>query len=312
MMAQTKRSAAAMLRSGSSSFHAASLLLAPEMRESVRLLYAWCRRLDDIVDGQFMGHQSPDHGGHAPSDKSSSLDDLRCATISACRGDPQSDPVFQGLAQVIARHRISEAEPLALLDGFAMDKIGRHYASLEDTLDYCWHVAGVVGLMMLRLMEERRTDLAERACDLGLAFQLTNIARDVIDDHRIGRVYLPERWLHREGLDRQTLADPANRPGLARVVCRLLDEAERYYDSAAVGIQQLPLRPRWAIGTALLSYRAIGRRIASAGPAAWDRRSVVPTSRKAAFALMAGFNAIVVHSPLQAMASRSDTLWSRG
>lgn len=115
---------------------------------------------------------------------------------------------------------------------------------------------------------------------LGIAFQLTNIARDVLDDAGSGRCYLPATWLAEAGISTTTLRDPANRAVVARVAARLLDEAERYYRSADCGLKALPFRSAWAVAAALGIYRAIGRLVIARGARAWDSRVVVSTPRK--------------------------------
>ncbi len=293
------------LKRGSRSFNAAAMLLDPATRDSARLLYAWCRHVDDIIDGQSLGRPgAPDV--RSPRER---LADLRAATLSAWHGEPQADPAFEALRRVTARHAIPVAEPLTLIEGFAMDVEGRRYESLADTLHYCYHVAGVVGLMMARVLDVKDERLFDHACDLGLAFQLTNIARDVIEDHRNGRIYLPEQWLRDEGLTPETMALPQHRAALHRVAARLLATAEPYYESAARGIDALPPRAAWAIGTAARVYRAIGDRVLAAGPAAWDERRVVPAREKSRLALSAGVGALWRRR--DAPAARPAGLWSR-
>lgn len=262
------RQAAQTIAAGSRSFAAASRLMDPATRESTVLLYAWCRHCDDVVDGQQLGH-----GQQGAGDAAQRLRDLHAWTVAACAGEPAGDPVFDGLAEVVRRHGIPADLPLEHLAGFAMDVHGTHYRTLDDLLQYCWRVAGVVGVMMARVMGATRAETLDRACDLGVAFQLTNIARDVLEDAAIGRVYLPAGWLAEEGIDGlQDVLDPVHREALARVAARLVDAAEPYYRSARGGIGDLPMRCAWSIATARDVYRAIGREVVRRGPRAWDGR----------------------------------------
>ncbi|HKJ61756.1 MAG TPA: squalene/phytoene synthase family protein, partial [Hyphomicrobiales bacterium] len=112
-----------------------------------------------------------------------------------------NEPVFGALARVVSECKIPEQNLMEHLEGFAMDVEERHYGTLEDTLSYCYHVAGVVGVMMAMIMGVRDSETLDRASDLGIAFQITNIARDVMDDVALGRVYLPAQWLREEGFD---------------------------------------------------------------------------------------------------------------
>jgi phytoene synthase len=302
------RASREMMRVGSRSFDTAARLLDPAARESARNLYAWCRYLDDVVDGQALG-QRPDRADTEAA--AQRLQQLRWQTLEALAGLPQQDATFVAFQRVVQAHAIPSRYPLALLDGFAMDVEGRHYGTIDDTLDYCYHVAGVVGVMMARILEVEDDAVLDHACDLGLAFQLTNIARDVVDDWRVGRVYLPADWLTEAGLTPASLGAPRHRAALFGVVKRLLDTAEPYYESAAAGIAALPPRPAWAIATARDVYRAIGTQVLAAGPAAWDGRPVVPFKRKLACVVGAGARVVAGRILRRPQPSRAVFLWSR-
>ena len=270
--------ARATIGRGSKSFALASALFAPGTRESAWLLYAWCRYCDDAIDGQVAGH------GHAPlsvEEQRARLEALSACTHAALDGRVPQEPVFPGLQRVVRQHAIPHRLPLDLLDGFAMDVRRRHYETFDDTLEYCYHVAGVVGVMMAHVMGVHDDDTLDRACDLGIAFQLTNIARDLVDDARVGRVYVPCEWMDEAGLSspRDLAAAGACEPraGLAR---RLVHAAEPYYVSAAIGVRRLPWRSAWAVSTALRIYREIGHTAIARGAHAWDARIVVSRARK--------------------------------
>ena len=162
--------------------------------------------------------------------------------------------------------------PLDLLEGFAMDAREHAYRSIDDTILYSYHVAGVVGVMMAIIMGAKDTATLNRACDLGIAFQLTNISRDVIDDAKEGRVYLPADWLEAAGVAPGAIADPANREAVFEVTARLLDTAEAYYASARHGLAALPFRSAWAIAAARRVYRDIGTLVRASGSDPWSRR----------------------------------------
>jgi phytoene synthase len=161
-----------------------------------------------------------------------------------------------------------------LIDGFAMDVEHRDYRTLDDVMTYCWHVAGVVGVMMARVMGVTDPETLRRAQDLGLAFQLTNISRDVIEDAEDGRVYLPADWLIEAGLEptAEAVAEPANRDRVHAVTSRLLAVAEPYYDSARDGLRGLPFRSAMAIAAARGVYREIGRKVRRGGHGVWRER----------------------------------------
>ena len=192
-------SSRAAIKTGSRSFAAAAALFPPEIRGDAEGLYAWCRHCDDVIDGQVMGHGMR---ALAPATGQSRLTELQDKTRAALAGETMEDPAFAAFQAVARRRSIPQAYALALLEGFAMDVAERRYDTIEDTLEYCWHVAGVVGAMMALVMGVAPDDLdtLRRAQDLGLAFQLTNIARDVVEDAQNGRVYLPGAWLAEAGV----------------------------------------------------------------------------------------------------------------
>lgn len=261
-----------LITQGSRSFSAASRLFPSRLREDAWMLYAWCRHCDDEVDGQVLGHGAV---GLDAALARAKLNELKRLTEAALAGERMADPVFEAFQRVALRHDVPAREPLALLDGFAMDVDARVYRTLEDTLDYAWHVAGVVGVMMARIMGVRDRDVLRRAQDLGLAFQLTNIARDVVEDAKGGRVYLPRAWLTEAGVPQGAEPDPEHRAGVAVATGRLLDVAEAYYNSARWGLKDLDTRSAWAIATARRVYRQIGRIVARRGGQAWDSRASV-------------------------------------
>lgn len=270
------------IRLGSLSFAGAARVFDPGTREAAYLLYAWCRHCDDQIDGERLGLRTGDPAEAADAQRLR-LAGLVDLTRRVLEGESVPDPAFQALGRVVRQHGIPAIYPFELLEGFAMDVDGRRYRSLEDLLQYCYHVAGVVGLMMAHVMGVREETALRRAADLGLALQLTNIARDVVDDARAGRLYLPLEWLEQAGIEPGAVALPENRERLAGVVRRLLDEAERYYASGDLGLRSLPLRSAWAVAVARGVYREIGRLVRSRGAAAWEARAVVPRRLKLAW-----------------------------
>ena len=274
----------ASIKKGSKSFALASRVLPPALRDDAAMLYAWCRYCDDVIDGQEMGHgQVADY----KIGQGERLEMLREKTRAVLNGEPTDDPVFAGLARVVKTHKIDHRHPMDLLKGFEMDAEERVYNSVDDILDYSYHVAGVVGVMMANIMGVRDAATLDRASDLGLAFQLTNIARDVIDDAKADRVFVPQDLLLGAGapVDAGEQLDCANWPALHKAACAQLDIAEKYYASAKVGIKELDFRCAWAISAALKVYREIGENLRKGGPQAWEGRVGASNGRKIALAL---------------------------
>lgn len=301
---------------GSKSFAAAARLFPPATRRSVLMLYAWCRHCDDVVDGQELGFAAAPagaHAGHRATGAGTELDRLYDETRRAYAGEPMREPAFAAFQEVALGNAIAPRHAFDHLAGFAMDVGETRYETIDDTLRYCYHVAGVVGLMMASIMGARDERVLDRACDLGIAFQLTNIARDIIDDAAIGRCYLPSEWLVEAGIPPDHVALPRHRAALATVAARLVDYAEPYYASAAIGIHALPLRSAWAIATARNVYRQIGIEVKRRGARAWDTRAGTSKATKLRLLALGGAQALASRlSPARGSAApRRSGLWQR-
>ncbi|MEE4295547.1 MAG: phytoene/squalene synthase family protein [Wenzhouxiangella sp.] len=264
-----------IINRASASFSAASRLLPAETRRDVTLLYTWCRHCDDVTDGQALGR------GDIQTASAETLAQLRADSLAALAGRPNSLTPFQALSDLARRHRISRTLIEAHLRGFELDVEGWQPETLDDTMKYCYHTAGTVGVMMAIVLEVDDELTLQRASDLGIAFQLTNIARDVREDALAGRSYLPKAWLDAANLQVTDLMDKRNEAEVFELVGRLIKEAEPYYDSAATGIQALPRRAAWAIGAARTIYRDIGHQIVRRGPEALGERVFTSSRRKA-------------------------------
>lgn len=264
------------IQKGSKSFRAASRLFDRTTRERAWLLYCWCRHCDDVCDGQVYGF-----GGGVGGD----IAVLRGKTRAALTGEGSNEVPFQALAQLVSECPIPERFLEDHLRGFALDEAGWQPQTAEDLGLYCYYVAGAVGCMMAILMgvapEDENT--LEAAAALGIAFQLSNIARDVREDAETGRCYLPEEWLVEFGVDRNSLFAPGNESALNQMVERLIDGVGAYEASARTGIPKLSFRSRLAVLSALRIYGAIGRRVRRLGSAAWRQRVSIGKLRKLAF-----------------------------
>ncbi|MCW3834616.1 phytoene/squalene synthase family protein [Sphingomonas canadensis] len=262
---------------GSKSFAMASRLFDPATRERAWLLYAWCRACDDLADGQDHGH-----GMHRVSDPEARLAAIRVRTAAALAGQVVGDPAFDALRIVAAETRLPHRLAHDLVEGFALDAAGWRPRHEDDLYRYCYHVAGAVGCMMAVVMGVAPDDEAtlDRACDLGIAFQLGNIARDLNDDDAAGRCYLPEDWLAEMDIPPGEQMRPRYRPRIAVLARRLADRAAAYGDSGRAGTPALPFRSAWAVLAAAGIYGAIAGEVAARGEHAWDRRVSTPATTK--------------------------------
>ncbi len=274
------------IRQGSKSFHMASRLFERQTRERAWLLYCWCRHCDDQCDGQLLGHRA--EGGCR------SVEDVAGLTQRVLAGEVVGELPFDSLGQVLAECPIPQSFVTDHLRGFALDAEGWRPQDQEDLIRYCYFVAGAVGCMMGIVMgvPPQDEDTLLRASDLGIAFQLSNIARDVRDDYEAGRCYLPKEWMDAHGVDGSNPLRPDRRDALVALVRRICDLAEQYEASARQGISRLSFRSRWAIESAAAIYGRIGRSVADRGSTAWNERVVVPRRVKAAIMLKALASAI--------------------
>lgn len=279
----------ALLSNGSRTFHAASLFLPPAVRAPATALYAFCRVADDAIDAD----------GGSPF----AVAQLRDRLDRIYRGRPLPVPADRAFAAVVRQFGIPRELPDALIEGFAWDAEGRSYASLDALSAYAARVAGTVGAMMSLIMGARAPDVVARACDLGVAMQYTNIARDVGEDARMGRLYLPRDWLLEAGVDPEAwLGNPVFTPAIGEVVARLLAAAGELYRRAETGIASLPAGCRPGMQAARFIYAAIGDEVARQHFDSVSRRAYVGPSRKVALALVATFAALMPRSPSPAPA----------
>lgn len=266
------------IRTGSYSFHAASRFLPARIRDRAFVLYAFCRLADDAVD--------------LSETKAAAVLSLNERLERAYAGRPLDAPVDRAFAALVREVDMPRALPEALLEGMAWDAEGRRYRTLSELHAYCARVASVVGVMMCVLMEVRDRDVLARACDLGAAMQLTNIARDVGEDALAGRLFLPLDWLEEAGLAPDDfLRAPAPTPAIRAAVARLLAAAEGLYRRSEAGIAGLPASCRPGIFAARRIYAQIGTHVARADFDSISQRARTSRAEKLALAGRAGMQA---------------------
>jgi phytoene synthase len=277
------------IRHGSLSFHAASRLLPHSVRDPALALYAFCRLADDAVDLQ--------------DEKAAAVLSLRDRLDAVYAGRPRNAAPDRAFAAMVEAHDMPRALPEALLEGLAWDAMDRRYANISELRAYSARVASAVGAMMCVLMGVRDAQALARACDLGVAMQLTNIARDVGEDAREGRLYLPTDWLEEAGIDpARFLADPHPSRTIRSMVGRLVREADTLYARSEAGVAALPLACRPGIFAARYIYAGIAGRVRRAGHDSIGSRARTGTAAKLGWlALSAGRAAgtlVMPRSPL--------------
>jgi phytoene synthase len=289
---------------GSRSFAVASRLFDRDTRERAWLLYASCRRCDDIADGQEFGGRLDNE-----EDAENRIQAIRVLTRRALDGQPTADPAFDAFGQVAQEAGLTMQMAEDVIGGFELDAEGWQPHTEADLLRYCYHVAGAIGVMMAHVMgiDDEDEETLDRACDLGIAFQLANIARDVSEDDAAGRCYLPREWLAEADIPPGEHMKPAYRPALVRLVARLLDLAEIYEASARLGTAKLDYRQRWTVLTATNIYMGIGEKVRRRGAAAWDRRARTSARGKLAAVFKGFMEAFDAPQPIDEAPP-----WSRG
>ncbi|WP_296424674.1 15-cis-phytoene synthase [Yoonia sp.] len=289
----------AAIRHGSLSFHAASRLLPAKVRDPALALYAFCRLADDEVD----------EGTH----QAGAVLRLQERLDLAYAGKPRNAPEDRAFAAIVEDFGMPRALPEALLEGLAWDAAERRYDSLSGVRDYSARVASAVGAMMCVLMHVRDPDTLARACDLGVAMQLTNIARDVGEDARMGRIYLPLEWLAETGIDPLNFVrEPLPTDAVRVMVKRLLREADRLYWRSEAGINALPRNARLGIWAARLIYGGIGAQVRRNGYDSISMRARTSTRQKlgwiaqsgarTAFSMVMPRSAVIYAPPLDEVA----------
>ena len=264
--------ARATLRRHGRTFHFAGRLLGPVHGARAARLYAFCRHVDDLADTA----KTREAGSAA----------LAHAAL-AVRERRALGPETADFLDLMRETGMDARAPLALIEGVTSDLDAVRVSDEAELIDYAYSVAGVVGLMMCDVLDVGDPAAAPFAIDLGMAMQLTNIARDVGADAALGRRYLPGAWVGEA--EPEAIADPgpALQGALQTATRQLISLAERYYESGEQGLGFLPAHARPAILTAARVYRAIGARIAANGWRSWDRRAVVSGPEKLARAASA-------------------------
>jgi phytoene synthase len=265
-----------LLMNNSKSFHWASRVFSSPMRQKVEGLYAFCRVLDDMADGKIPnGHER--------------LISIREDLIE---NRNSTDPIFSHFQPYMHSMNFRRDVLFALMDGLIEDSTGHICLAEEaDLLVYAYRVAGTVGLLMCEVLNCKNPASFSYAIDLGIGMQLTNIARDVLEDATMGRRYIPGEWLNNLSPDEIRFA--ATKPegeaaqDVRASIKRLLALAETYYKSGASGYRYLPWRAHLSIALAARIYRQIGLQLADRGFPWHEGRQVTSKAVKLRCSLIA-------------------------
>jgi phytoene synthase len=238
-------------------------------------VYAFCREVDSAVD------EAP-----AGSDPAPVLAQWRAELAAAYKGTP-STPVAISLAEHVKRLEIPQSYFEEIILGVEMDLISRRYATFEDLYPYCYRVASVVGLICLKVFGTQSSLAIDYAVNLGVAFQLTNILRDLGTDAAQGRIYLPQEDLARFQYGEQDLLERRYSPQFTELMTFECQRARRFYDNARQAIASMPVHDRRSLTVAEIMrgvYARILERIEKSGYRVLDHRVSLPASRRLAIA----------------------------
>jgi phytoene synthase len=264
-LAQTYRACADITSQHSRTFYLASGLLPPAKRMAVRALYAFCRISDEIVD-------------RAEGDQRARLDDWRRRVLSPA---PSPDPVVRAWADTRARYNIPQLYVEQLLDGVAYDLVRTRYNTFSELADYCYGVACTVGLMAMHIVGFSGMAAMPYAIKLGVALQLTNILRDVGEDWRSGRVYLPREDLDAFAVSEDDIAAGRLTERWRALIHFQVTRARQFYAQSWPGVALLHKDGRFAIAAASSLYEAILDDILAHGCDVFRRRARVSALGKA-------------------------------
>jgi phytoene synthase len=256
-----------LIKEGSHSFYAASRLLPKYVRDPAIVLYAFCRIADDVVDKN-TGTKDP-------------ILDLKNRLNLVYNKNPRDIATDRAFAALVNTYDLPKELPYALIEGLQWDYEGRRFSTLSELYGYCARVASSVGVMMCILMNVRDEDALARACDLGVAMQLTNIARDVGEDARNNRLYIPLDWMKEREINiNQFFERPEGFPEVSIFVKKILAKAEFFYKRAGAGYFSLPKDCRPGIFSAGKIYSKIGKHIAASNYNSINERAYTTTFEK--------------------------------
>jgi phytoene synthase len=227
----------------SKSFYLASSLLPEEKRSAVRALYAFCRTVDDIVDET------------SQADRDAQLDYWRAIVETGSYNG--SDLVAAAWADTLTRYHIPRHYALQLIDGVARDLSQTRYSTFDDLATYCYGVASTVGLMSMYIVGFEDSKAVPFAIKLGVALQMTNILRDIGEDYKNGRLYLPREELVFHGIHESDIAQGRLTENWRQFMRFQVERTRQLYKESRTGIKMLEQEGRLAIRAASVFYEGI-------------------------------------------------------
>nr|WP_168710957.1 phytoene/squalene synthase family protein [Ningiella ruwaisensis] len=277
----TQKQALVALKQYGKTFNFAKLFLEKETGDDAAVLYRFCRIVDDIVDEK-----------SCEKEAGLQLENI----IKAIKMRDIHHEIAGPFLQLCSKHKIDPVYGLQLIKGVSKDLNSVAIESQDELIEYSYYVAGTVGLMMAPILRSQ-SDGYLFAIDLGIAMQLTNIARDVQEDAQTSRCYLPKPWIQNADCKDVFSTHPKTRKTFQNAISKTLGLAELYYNSGLKGLHFLPSKNRRAIGIAACLYRQIGRKLMNNNCEYWNGRTVVSPFEKTKLACLYLYNEITQEAP---------------
>jgi len=261
----------ALLKKHGKSFNFARLFLGSETGIAAARLYRFCRIIDDIAD------ENEDK-----IEAEAQLAEIRKAIIQ----NEKDHPLIGDFLLLCEEHGIDRQNGIILIEGVSEDFSLQALVNEQEVIQYAYKVAGVVGLMMAPILGADQQG-QKFAIDLGIGMQLTNIARDVMEDARMNRRYIPGIWVNSITAKQIAANQAQDQKNIQDAIVQLLHLAQEYYQSGLAGLYYLPKRNQRAIAVAAYVYREIGKKLLRQNCRYWNGRVIVSTPRKVTLACQA-------------------------
>ena len=272
-------------RESSSNFYHAFRLLPAERHDALCALYAFCRFMDDIADQPDMQLPQQQQGGR--KEQLATLLNTWREELHHCYAGTPRHPVSQALADTVQRFPISQEHLTGIIAGVEMDLRRNRYHTFAELYDYCYHVASLVGLVCIEIFGYRNPTARDYAVNLGVAFQLTNILRDVAEDVRRDRIYLPEEDLRRFGYAEHDFSAAVYNDAFVRLMAFEGTRAREYYRRAVAHLAPEDRRTLAAAEAMRLIYGRLLDKLEARNFQVFGPRVTLPTSSKIGLALTA-------------------------
>ena len=280
----------------SSNFYHAFRLLTWERHNALCALYAFCRFVDDIADQDQSSPQTGESPSRSKKERLARLLNTWREELSCCYEGTARHPISQALADAVRRFPIQQEHLSGIIDGVEMDLSRTRYQTFPELYEYCYRVASLVGLVCIEIFGYQSPQAREYAVNLGIAFQLTNIMRDVGEDAQRGRIYLPLEDLERFAYSEQELLGEEYNPAFCALMTFEGQRAQEYYDQAVGLLDRQDRRSLVAAEAMRLIYHSLLKRITLQKFNVFQQRVALSTPYKLGLALTAWGRSQIVFS----------------